>query len=162
MKSKAHIVLMVLVLLAACSPKVGPTPAGTLPPISTAAPTDVSAQVPGPTSTPEATLISTPESTQATTLESTPAGQIFSGEAEVEIEDSSFNPGTITIAVGTTVKWGSKDDSQHTVTSDDGSWGSATLNKGDKFSFTFSQAGTFTYHCSFHSSMRGTVVVVSP
>jgi plastocyanin len=84
-----------------------------------------------------------------------------SGEVEIEIEDFAFTPATVTVKTGTTVKWGNKDTVSHTVTGDDGSWGSTLLNKGDNFSFIFSQAGTYTYHCTPHKSMKGTVVVVS-
>jgi plastocyanin len=86
---------------------------------------------------------------------------VLSGEAEIEIEDFAFNAASVTIKAGTTVKWSNKDDVQHDVKGDDGSWGSVPLNKGDDFTFIFTQAGTYTYHCSFHPSMKGTIVVVS-
>ena len=87
--------------------------------------------------------------------------QGLSNEVEIEIEDFAFTPATITVKVGTTVKWGNRDDVQHTITGDDGTWGSTLLKKGDDFSFTFTQAGTYTYHCSPHKSMKGMVVVIS-
>jgi plastocyanin len=47
----------------------------------------------------------------------------------------------------------------HTITADNGSWDSGSLGKGQSFSQVFTQAGTFTYHCAVHPSMKGTVVV---
>jgi plastocyanin len=47
----------------------------------------------------------------------------------------------------------------HTATSDDEVFDSGTLNEGDEFSFTFDEAGTFSYFCQVHPTMQGTIVV---
>jgi len=88
--------------------------------------------------------------------------QALSGEVEIEIEDFAFRPEMVSIKAGTTIKWGNKDDASHTVASDDGSWSSSNLAKGDTFFHTFVQAGTISYHCGFHPSMKGTITVVAP
>ena len=36
---------------------------------------------------------------------------------------------------------------------------SGPLDTDDKFSFTFSKAGTYKYFCSIHSYMSGTIIV---
>ena len=77
----------------------------------------------------------------------------------VGIANFSFTPATITVAVGTTVTWANADTTGHTVTADDGSFKSDTLAPGATFNHTFATAGTFTYHCAIHSSMKGTVTV---
>ena len=77
----------------------------------------------------------------------------------VSIAGMAFSAATITIKVGTTVTWANSDYMNHTVTADNAGFTSATLAYGDKFSFTFNSAGTFNYHCKFHSSMTGTVIV---
>jgi plastocyanin len=153
MRTKIPLIFMIGLLLAACAPKAGPTPSGTLLPISTEIPTAISSQVP--------VLSPTLEPTLNSTLEATPSLPGLSDEVEIEIEDFAFTPATVTVKVGMTVKWSNKDKVQHTVTGDDGTWGSAPLNKGDDFLFTFTQEGTYTYHCSPHRSMTGTIVVVS-
>lgn len=80
---------------------------------------------------------------------------------EVEIEDFNFTPSDITVKLGTTVKWTNKDDVAHTVTSDSGSkMNSELLNKGQSYSVTFTEAGTFEYHCTPHPNMRAKVTVV--
>ena len=81
------------------------------------------------------------------------------GVIEIDIEGFAFNPATIKIAKGTTVIWAQKDSVQHTVTSDDGVFDSPLLSKGETYSHTFNEAGTFEYHCTPHSSMKGKVIV---
>lgn len=77
----------------------------------------------------------------------------------VTISGSSFSPGTLTIQRGATVTWTNTDSNPHTVTADNNSFNSGTLNPNGTFSYTFNTAGSFTYHCNFHSGMNGSVVV---
>ena len=81
------------------------------------------------------------------------------GEERVEIADLAFNPDTLTVPVGSTVTWENTDSLGHTSNSDDEVWDSGTLDPGDEFSFTFDEAGTFTYFCEIHPSMTGSIVV---
>lgn len=78
----------------------------------------------------------------------------------VKIENMAFSPDTIVIKKGTTVTWTNQDAASHTVTSDEGViMNSELLEKGESYSVTFDQAGTFAYHCKIHPSMQGTVTV---
>ena len=80
----------------------------------------------------------------------------------VTINNFSFSPNNITVKVGTTVTWTNQDSVEHDIVADDGiSDGpkSELLAKGKSYSFTFSKAGTYTYHCSVHPDMTGTVTV---
>src|SRR5215203_3823787 len=77
----------------------------------------------------------------------------------VSIEDFFFSPANMTVAPGTTVMWVNNGQAPHTSTADDGTWDSGTLQPGKSFSFTFDQAGTYTYHCSIHPDMTGTITV---
>ena len=79
--------------------------------------------------------------------------------AEVKIDNFSFGPQEITVAVGTTVTWTNRDDIPHTVVSTEGVFKSKVLDTDEKYSFTFSKAGTFPYFCSIHPKMTGKVVV---
>jgi plastocyanin len=79
--------------------------------------------------------------------------------AEVKIDNFSFGPGTLTVPVGTTVTWANRDDIPHTVVSTEGVFKSKVLDTDEKYSFTFSKAGTFPYFCSIHPKMTGKVVV---
>jgi len=72
---------------------------------------------------------------------------------------AGFNPTDLTVAVGTTVTWMNTDTVAHTSTSDGNGWSSGIVAPGGQFSFPFSTAGTFSYHCAIHPGMMGTVVV---
>ncbi len=78
---------------------------------------------------------------------------------EVIMSGSAFTPSTITVTAGTTVKWTNSDGVNHTVTGNTGIFNSGTVVNNGTFSFTFTAAGTFPYHCTLHSGMTGTVVV---
>ena len=82
----------------------------------------------------------------------------------VSIAGFAFAPAGITINVGDTVRWTNNEGSAifHTSTADNGTWDSKVLANGQSFSFTFTVAGTFAYHCAVHPSMRGSVTVVGP
>ncbi len=78
---------------------------------------------------------------------------------DVKIDNFSFGPATLTVPLGTTVTWTNRDDIPHTVVSTDGVFKSKVLDTDEKFSFTFSKAGTYPYFCSIHPKMTGKVVV---
>ena len=79
--------------------------------------------------------------------------------AEVKVDNFSFGPASLTVAVGTTVTWTNRDDIPHTVVSTDKVFKSKVLDTDEKFSFTFDKAGTYPYFCSVHPKMTGSVVV---
>lgn len=78
----------------------------------------------------------------------------------IRIVDNRFRGGTITVDRGTVVKWRNRGANTHTTTSDTDTWDSGSLSPGETFRRRFRQAGTFRYHCSIHSTMRGTITVV--
>jgi plastocyanin len=77
----------------------------------------------------------------------------------VTIQSMAFSPSTITITAGATVKWTNNDAIAHTVTSNTGAFDSGNMAAGATYSYTFSTAGTYNYHCTYHSGMTGTVMV---
>jgi plastocyanin len=80
--------------------------------------------------------------------------------ASASIKTFQFRPGTLNVSAGTTVTWTNRDDIEHTVTSDSqGSFGGSLDGAGAQFAHRFEQPGTYAYHCSIHTSMRGRVVV---
>lgn len=78
---------------------------------------------------------------------------------EVKIDNFSFSPATLTVAVGTTITWINRDDIPHKVVSTDDVFKSKVLDTDEKFSYTFSKAGTYPYFCSLHPKMTGKIVV---
>jgi plastocyanin len=81
------------------------------------------------------------------------------GANEVFIESSAFSPSTITVSANTTVTWTNKDAVAHTVTSDNGLFDSGNLSTNAAYSHQFTTVGTFSYHCTIHSTMLAKVIV---
>ncbi len=77
----------------------------------------------------------------------------------VNIIQFAFAPATVEVPAGTKVIWTNQDKAHHSVISDTGLFGSSPLKQGEKFSHTFSGAGTYAYHCGYHAYMTGVVVV---
>jgi plastocyanin len=86
------------------------------------------------------------------------AQQAPAKNVEITIDNFSFAPGTFTVAVGTTVTWINHDDIPHTVVSTDGVFKSKVMDTDEKFSYTFTKAGSYPYFCSVHPKMTGTIV----
>ena len=81
-------------------------------------------------------------------------------KAAVSMSQMQFKDATVTIKTGGTVTWSNNDGMPHTVTANDGSFGSEQLGTGGTFAHTFDKPGTYSYFCTLHPMMRGTVVVV--
>jgi plastocyanin len=79
--------------------------------------------------------------------------------AAVKIDNFVFGPQTITVAVGTTVTWTNSDDIPHTAVSTDGVFKSKVMDTDEKFSYTFTKPGTYSYYCTIHPKMTGKVLV---
>jgi plastocyanin len=77
----------------------------------------------------------------------------------ITIDNFTFTPKELTVAVGTTVKWVNHDDIPHTVVEKKVSFRSKALDTDDSYSFTFTGAGTFDYFCGLHPHMVGKVIV---
>lgn len=140
--SFALLVLSLLALLAACGG--GGTVAVSTP---TVAPTAT------PTTAPTAAPTDTPTPTAAPTTAPTTNGN------SITIANFAFAPATLTVKVGTKVTWTNNDSATHTVTALQGAFDSGDLPTGQSFSFTFTKAGTYNYHCAIHASMTATIVV---
>jgi|SRR5256714_11416538 len=85
--------------------------------------------------------------------------QSSAANAEVKIDNFSFGPQTLTVPVGSTVTWTNRDDIPHTSVSTDGLFKSKVMDTDEKFSYTFTKAGTYPYFCSIHPKMTGQVMV---
>jgi len=88
------------------------------------------------------------------------------GVVQVAIANHSFNPTDVTIRSGTTVQWVNMDHVDHTVTfgghDEQASGGdSGLMGHMAKFSYTFTEPGTYEYHCDPHPYMTGTIVVAA-
>ncbi len=101
----------------------------------------------------------------STSAPSTPSAPASTGSAQVKVTEQNekygFSPATLSVAAGTKVVWTNSTDVPHTVTSDTGSTLASSMisPSGGTFSFTFTKPGTYTYHCTVHPYMKGTIVV---
>jgi plastocyanin len=94
-------------------------------------------------------------------IDATSVGKEAPNGVEIKIDNFSFTPMTVTVAVGTTVTWTNDDDVPHTVVSDDTkTFKSRALDTGDRFSYTFTKPGKYSYFCSVHPRMTAEVVVL--
>lgn len=101
--------------------------------------------------------------TTSMTPDTNPAVSVSTGvKYDVNIMSFAFSPQTLTISPGSTVIWTNSDSVAHTVVSDTGNEiDSPNLAQGESYSHIFTIPGTYTYHCSIHPSMTGTIVVTS-
>jgi plastocyanin len=77
----------------------------------------------------------------------------------ITIDNFTFSPKELTVAVGTTVKWVNHDDIPHTIVEKKTTFRSKALDTDDSYSFTFTSAGDFDYFCGLHPHMVGKVIV---
>jgi plastocyanin len=77
----------------------------------------------------------------------------------VTIDNFTFGPKELTVAVGTTIKFVNHDDIPHTVVDKKLSFRSKALDTDDAYSYTFATAGSFDYFCSLHPQMVGKIIV---
>jgi len=158
MKTKSFIPVMLMVLtFAMVSCSAATTPASTQTPIP-----------PNPSDTPlpDITVIPTPMPPSGTAETLPPAASntpvpVGAGTVDIKIAGFAFDPASVTVKVGTTVRWTNQDSATHSVTSDTGVWDSGSIAQGETYTRMFDTIGTFAYHCGVHPSMKGTIIVTS-
>lgn len=78
----------------------------------------------------------------------------------ITIRNYAYSAATTTVKTGTTIVWINQDSAPHTVTGNTlTDFKSPLLKKGESYSYTFVQPGTYTYFCEPHPMMKATVVV---
>lgn len=77
----------------------------------------------------------------------------------VIIEGMEFSPRAIAIGAGDTVVWTNKDLFPHDATADDSSFQSPEIEPGSSWKFTAVKKGTFSYICTLHPTMKGSLTV---
>ena len=108
-------------------------------------------------------------STSSTTSSTQTSSTAATGSVSVAINSGSalnttstyFSPPTITVVIGvnSTVIWTNDDSAEHTVTATNNSFNSGYIEPGQSFTHTFTTPGTYTYYCTIHPWMKGTVIV---
>ena len=110
-------------------------------------------QAPGTSSAPVGSQSGSPCSVAATDAD-------FAGD--VTVKDFKPSPDPVTIKAGETVRWTNQDSANHAFAIDDhGDCTTASLAQGATGKITFTQAGTYTYHCTIHSTMKDYTITVT-
>ncbi len=79
---------------------------------------------------------------------------------KIEIKDFAFSPQTLTVKSGETITWINRDEEPHTVVSVEKQFKKSTaLDTDQEFTITADAPGTYTYFCSVHPKMTGTIIV---
>lgn len=93
-------------------------------------------------------------------ISANPAPEAQALDVTIDINDMAFSPAALDIAIGAKVTWVNNDAVAHTITSDvDGIIDSPTIDPGQTYKFTFTRAGTVSYHCNIHPTMQASVTV---
>ena len=77
----------------------------------------------------------------------------------IAIDNFTFSPAELKVAVGTTVTWINRDDIPHSIVDKEKKFRSKALDTDGSYSFTFTSAGSFDYFCGLHPHMTGKIVV---
>ena len=80
---------------------------------------------------------------------------------QIVVDNFTFNPPKLIVAVGTKVTWVNRDDVPHTATSTGKprTFDSGTLDTDERFSHIFMAPGTYQYFCAVHPHMTGQITV---
>ncbi|HEX3829203.1 MAG TPA: plastocyanin/azurin family copper-binding protein [Sporichthyaceae bacterium] len=100
------------------------------------------------------------DSTPATVSSSPVAAPVAAGPAAVMINNFMFGPASLAVKAGSTVTWTNQDEEPHTVVGA-GLRSPVLGNQGSTYAYTFTTPGTYSYNCSIHPYMHGTVTVTS-
>ncbi len=90
------------------------------------------------------------------------AAQISAGDqagTQISISGMAFSPDTLTVKAGQTITITNHDSITHAFTADQGQWDSGNIDPGKSYSLTLKQPGRYSYHCSIHPFMMGTILV---
>lgn len=79
--------------------------------------------------------------------------------AYINITDDGYSPLDVTVEVNQTVKFTNTGAAKHSVTADDLSWGSGTMQPDGTFIHRFTKKGTYTFYDSYDSHNTGAIYV---
>ncbi len=91
-----------------------------------------------------------------------PGPQVFAAEpaATVEIRDYKFNPSTVTVKVGSVVRWfNAETRTSHSVQFRGAGFQSERLMPDESWEHRFDAPGNYPYECDPHTEMKGEIVV---
>jgi plastocyanin len=92
----------------------------------------------------------------------TAGAKLGTADLKVEANDNlAFSPTSTSTKVGQIVQWTNVGSQTHNITfsPEDAAINDTTLNGGDVWQVKFTKAGTYSYQCTIHSGMNGTITV---
>jgi amicyanin len=109
---------------------------------------------------PQATVITPLQTYQQMMVTTTPVPQTTTSVSDntIRIKNFAFDPASIRVKVGSTVRWVNQDSVPHRILFTDGA-DSTVLAGSQSWSRKFDLAGTYDYACTIHPAMQGTVIV---
>lgn len=113
------------------------------------------ASVAAPATTESSAPSTAPAGGAPTTIAAAPAA----GTA-MKIASFAYDPTPLTVAPGVVIAVTNTDGAEHTVTSDLNGLFANDIAHGKTITFTApTKAGTYRFHCEYHASMHGTLIV---
>lgn len=105
-------------------------------------------------------LILAGHSTPATTAPATHSSRrAAGGHVVITIKSYGYSPDRITVKPGTMITVINRDMTQHTLTANNATFDTGTIQPGQTKRITVTKAGAYPYHCAFHAFMTGTITV---
>ena len=78
---------------------------------------------------------------------------------QVAIKGFAYSPVDLTVSQGTAVRFTNEDSAEHTATAEGSGFDTGTIERGQTKTVKLERPGTFTYVCSFHPFMHGSITV---
>lgn len=79
---------------------------------------------------------------------------------DIVIKSFTFEPQSVTVQVGDTIRWTNEDLAPHTATASEAGWDTGELAKGQSATILVTHGMQTSYFCAFHPHMKGTIEVV--
>ena len=81
--------------------------------------------------------------------------------AMITINDNGYSPVSLTVKKGTNVTFKNEGSEMHTATADNSIFNTGDIAPGASKTINITAAGTYTYHCNYHTTVTGTLIIVN-
>lgn len=78
---------------------------------------------------------------------------------DVQIKGLAFDPVSLSVKVGDSIRWTNFDLSPHTATADDASWDCGPMKEGQSVVLAVKAGMAPNYGCSYHPDMKANLVI---
>lgn len=112
-------------------------------------------QIPATTNAQDQTPVT--QTSDSAPIQAAPINTVSAKTYNISIANFAFSPASLNINKGDTVVWTNNDSVPHQISGN--SLNGQVMNKGQTYSFTFNDTGTFNYHCAIHPSMTASITV---